>query len=341
MTPASPSDRLARGPPARAAPAAGGGWRREKPLPAHDRRPHPGIFRGLAACLLAISTGAAATLLAPSPAQGQADPAARAMNQPVEPFRILGNLYYVGASDVTAFVISTDRGLILLDGGFSETAPQIRDNIARLGFRLGDVRILLNSHAHSDHAGGLAQLKAWTGARLLASVGDAPLLAAGGHGDPVFGNKLPFPPVAVDHLLRDGEPVRLGDTTLTAHVTAEHTPGCTTWTMRVADAGRRYDVVFVCSTTVLPGVRLADRPTYPGIQEDFARTFAALAALPCDVFLGSHASFYDGIAKARRLRAGEQPNPFVDPQGYRAYLVRAEAAFRDRLKAERGAVTPP
>jgi metallo-beta-lactamase class B len=263
------------------------------------------------------------------------------MNQPVEPFRILGNLYYVGASDVTAFLISTDRGLIVLDGGFSETAPQIRDNIARLGFKLHDVKILLNSHAHFDHAGGLAQLKAWTGARLLASGGDAPQLAAGGHGDPFFGNKLPFPPVTVDRLLRDGELVTLGDATLTAHLTPGHTRGCTTWTMRVAEDGRRYDVVFVCSTTILAGYRLADHPTYPGIREDFARTFAALAALPCDVFLGSHASFYDGIDKARRLRAGERPNPFIDPQGYRAYLARAEAAFRERLKAERGTVTPP
>jgi metallo-beta-lactamase class B len=274
-------------------------------------------------------------LLAPPPVQGQTDAASRAMNQPVEPFRILGNLYYVGASDIATFLISTSHGLILLDGGYRETAAQIRDNVARLGFQLRDVKILLNSHAHEDHAGGLAQLKAWTGARLLASAGDAPLLAAGGHGDPFFGDTHPFPPVVVDHQLRDGEAVTLGGATLTAHVTAGHTRGCTTWTMQVADAGKSYDVVFVCSTSVLTGYRLRDHPTYPGIQADFARTFAVLAALPCDVFLGSHAQFYDGLAKARRLRAGEKPNPFIDPQGYRAYVTRAEAAFRDRLQAER------
>jgi metallo-beta-lactamase class B len=284
--------------------------------------------------LLAAALGAAA-LLAPARLASQADPASRANDQPVAPYRILGNLHYVGASDVTSFVLATNRGLILIDGGFVETAPQIRDNLARLGFKLRDVKILLNSHAHFDHAGGLAQLKAWTGARLFASAGDAPLLEAGGRGDPFFGDKLRFPPVKVDHLLRDGEAVTLGDTTLIAHLTPGHTRGCTTWTTRVAEGGRRYDVVFVCSTSVLPGYRLVDRPTYPGIADDFARTFATLAALPCDVFLASHASFYGGSEKARRLREGAQPNPFVDPRGYRAFVARAEAAYRERLDGER------
>jgi metallo-beta-lactamase class B len=190
-------------------------------------------------------------------------------------------------------------------------------------------------HAHYDHAGGLAQLKAWTGARLLASAGDAPLLEAGGRGDPLFGDTLPFPPVKVDHLLRDGEAVTLGDTTLVAHLTPGHTRGCTTWTTRVAEGGRLYDVVFVCSTTVLPGYRLIDHPTYPGIAGDYARTFATLAALPCDVFLGSHASFYDGSGKARRLREGAKPNPFIDPRGYRAYVAQSVAAYREQLARER------
>ncbi len=126
----------------------------------------------------------------------------------------------------------------------------------------------------------------------------------------------------------------LGSTTLVAHLTPGHTPGCTTWTMRAAEGGTTYDVVFACSTTVLPSYRLTDRPTYPGIAADYAHSFAVLAALPCDVFLGSHASFYDGAEKARRLRAGERPNPFVDPQGYRRYVARAEAAYRERLAAE-------
>jgi metallo-beta-lactamase class B len=160
-------------------------------------------------------------------------------------------------------------------------------------------------------------------------------LEAGGRADPLFGDTLPFPPVKVDHLLRDGEAVTLGNTTLIAHLTPGHTRGCTTWTTRVAEGGRHYDVVFVCSTTVLPGYRLLDHPTYPGIADDYARTFATLAALPCDVFLGSHASFYDGSGKARRLREGAKPNPFVDPQGYRAYVAQSAAAYRERLARER------
>jgi metallo-beta-lactamase class B len=299
--------------------------------------------RGCCGCLLAAALGGGAVLAPPPRLAAQADPTSRSWNQPVEPYRIAGNLFYVGASDVTSFLIATDRGLIVLDGGFAETAPQIRDNIARLGFSPRDVKILLNSHAHYDHAGGLAQLKAWTGARLLASAADAPRLAQGGRGDPLFGDSLPFPAVTADRIVRDREAVTLGGTTLVAHLTPGHTAGCTTWTMQVTDGGRRLDVVFVCSTSVLPGYRLIDRPTYPGIAEDYARTFAALAALPCDVFLASHASFFGGLDKARRLRQGASPNPFVDPQGYRAYLASAEAAFRERLAAERThpAASPP
>jgi|HubBroStandDraft_3_1064219.scaffolds.fasta_scaffold15207_2 metallo-beta-lactamase class B len=266
-----------------------------------------------------------------APACAQADAASRSRNQPVEPFRILANLYYVGASDITSFLITTPQGHILLDGGFAETAPLIRRGIEKLGFRLQDVKILLNSHAHFDHAGGLAELQRLSGAQLMASAGDAPLLARGGKGDPLFGDQLTFPPVEVSRLVHDGESVSLGGVSLVAHVTAGHTPGCTTWSLRLDDGGRSRDVVFVCSTTVLPGMRLAERPTYPTIAADYARTFHTLRALPCDVFLASHGSFFDLEPKARRLAAGERPNPFIDPAGYRAYLDRMEKTFRDEL----------
>jgi metallo-beta-lactamase class B len=284
-----------------------------------------------------MAAAALAPLLAAAVLHAQADPAMRAMNQPVEPYRIIGNVHYVGASDITSFLIDTGSGLILLDGGFVETAPQIRDNVARLGKSLRDVKILLNSHAHSDHAGGLAQLKAWTGAQLLASAGDAPQLAAGGRQDPSLGAKFFFPPVRADRLVRDGERVTLGSTVLTAHLTPGHTPGCTSWTLQTEEGGKRYDVVFVCSASVLDQYRLVTAPTYPGIAADYAHTFAVLAALPCDVFLGAHAQFFHGLEKASRLRAGETPNPFIDPQGYRAYVTAAEAAFRKRLAAEQAA----
>jgi metallo-beta-lactamase class B len=265
------------------------------------------------------------------PAGAQRDATSRSWNQPVAPFRILGNVYYVGANEITAFLITTPRGHILLDGGFVETAPLIRRGIEKLGFKLADVKILLNSHAHFDHAGGLAELQRLSGARLLASAGDAPLLERGGKGDPLFADELTFPPVKVSHVVQDGETVSLGGVDLVAHLTAGHTPGCTTWSLRTADGGEPRDVVFVCSTTVLPGMRLADKPTYPGIAAAYERTFGLLRALPCDVFLASHGSFFHLEDKARRLAQGERPNPFVDPAGYRAYLDRMEKTFRDEL----------
>jgi len=271
--------------------------------------------------------------LATGPAHAQAS-ASGSMNQPAEPYRILGNLYYVGASDVTSFLIATPAGLILIDGGFAETVPMIRKNVETLGFKMADVKILLNSHAHFDHAGGLAAIKKQTGARLAASQADAALLANGGLGDHLFGDKYPYEPVTADRILKDGDRVELGGTALTAHLTPGHTKGCTTWTMKVAEGGKSYDVVFVCSTSVLPDVSLVNNAKYPNVAADFEQTFRTLRGLPCDVFLGSHASFYNGLEKAARLRKGADPNPFIDPAGYKAYLARSEKAFRERLAAE-------
>src|SRR6202035_702212 len=191
------------------------------------------------------------------------------------------------------------------------------------------------SYAHYDHAGGLAELKKETGAKLVASERDAPLLAAGGKGDFRWGDELTFPLVQADRTVHDGEQVTLGDATLTAHLTPGHTKGCTTWTMRVEDAGSHYDVVFVGSPTINPGVRLAVDPSYPGIAEDYATTFRVLKSLPCDVFLGAHGSFFGLSEKILRLKKGAGPNPFLDPQGYRAFVTRSEKVYLDQLKSER------
>jgi metallo-beta-lactamase class B len=276
----------------------------------------------------------AALFLLPALACAQADETSRSWNQPVEPFRIAGNLYYVGASDITSYLITTPEGHILLDGGFVETAPMIRENVKKLGFRIEDVKILLSSHAHYDHAGGLAALKEMTGARFFSSAADAPAHARGGKDDPVLGNRSVYLPVQADRLLQDGDTATLGGTTLVAHVTAGHTQGCTTWTMKVDDGGRKLDAVFICSTSVLPETRLTKNPSYPGIADDYARTFRVLRELPCDLFLASHGSFYNLKDKAERLRKGEGPNPFIDPEGYRQYVDRNEKAFRDRLARE-------
>lgn len=270
----------------------------------------------------------------------QQDAVSRSWNQPVEPFRIAGNLYYVGASDVTAFLLTSPQGHVLLDGGFVETAPLIRDSIRKLGFRLEDVKILLNSHAHQDHAGGLAALKGWTGARLVAGARDAALLAAGGKGDFRFGDTLTFPPVRADRTVGDGETVRLGGITLTAHATPGHTQGCTTWSTTVEDRGARRPVVFVCSASVNPGVVLTGMPGYPEIAADYERTFATLKALPAEVFLAPHGAMFGLQEKAAALRARTDPaapNPFVDPAGYRGYVESSEARFRELLARDRAA----
>jgi len=277
-------------------------------------------------------------LLASSPlVHAQSDPTSRSWNQPVEPYRIAGNVYYVGASDITSFLITTPAGHILLDGGFVETAPRIEANIKKLGFKLADVKILLSSHAHFDHAAGLAELKRATGAKFAASEKEAPLLARGGKGDFLFGDENTFPPIQADRILHDGDTVTLGGTTLTAHLTPGHTMGNTTWTMKTKEGNKTYDVVFAPSLSILDGVSLTKNVSYPEIGEDYAKTFRVLKAFPCDVFLASHASFYSGLDKAERLRKRAKENPFIDPQGYREYLARMEKKYQEQLQKERGA----
>jgi metallo-beta-lactamase class B len=275
-----------------------------------------------------------ALLLLTSAALSQSDPEARSWNQPVVPFRIIGNIYYVGASDVTSYLIVTPAGDILLDGGFAETAPQIEANIHKLGFKLHDVKFLLNSHAHYDHCGGLAELKQRTGAKLVAMTGDAPVLASGGRKDFYFGgSKQLFPPVQPDRVIRDGDTVELGDVTITAHLTAGHTRGDTTWTMTTEDADKTYHVVFVGSMSVLSGYRFVKPESYPGIAADYEKSFQVLKSLPCDVFLAPHGSMFNLTEKRKALAKGAQPNPFIDPAGYQDYVAGAEHDFETAKSA--------
>jgi metallo-beta-lactamase class B len=260
----------------------------------------------------------------------QADAESRSWNQPVKPFRIIGNIYYVGASDVTSYLIVTPKGHILLDSGFVETVPQIQRNIAQLGFKLRDVKILINSHAHYDHAGGLAKLKQLTGAKLIVSAADAKLLAAGGKGDFAFADKFTYPPVKADRLVDDWDEIMLGGVKLVAHVTPGHTRGSTTWTTKVQDGAKEYNVVFAGSTSA-PGYKLVDNEKYPTIVEDYLLTFWHLRALPCDVFLAPHGMFFSLKEKSKLLAEGKQPNPFIDPEGYENYLKDSEAEFRKKL----------
>ena len=285
---------------------------------------------------VAVLIAAFLFVLNPDPAFAQADDASRAMNQPVKPYRVIANIYYVGASDVSSFLITTPDGHILLDSGFIETVPQIKQNLAQLGFRLEDIKILLNSHAHYDHAGGFAELKRLTGAKLMTSEGDIPLLAAGGKGDPNFGDRFSFEPVKPDRVLRDGDKVELGGVTMVARMTPGHTKGCTSWTMKIKDGERQYDVVFVGSTSA-PGYKLVNNAGYPGIVADYEKTFRLLKSLPCDVFLAAHGQFYNMLEKAKLAEQGKTPNPFIDPEGYRRYLDASEKSFRKLLASQSGA----
>lgn len=257
-------------------------------------------------------------------------------NQPSAPFRIADGLYYVGSSDMASLLVTTPEGHILIDAGYPETVPIIQANVAALGLGVSDIEMLLNTQAHFDHAGGFAAMKQLTGARLMVSEPDADVIERGGRGDFLFGDRNPFPPAHVDRRLKDGDQIRLGGVVLTGHVTGGHTKGCTTWTSDVTDKGRTYHVVDVGGTSVLDGMRLRGMPTYPSIGTDFERAFRTLKALPCDIFLGAHASYFDGQAKAARLRADpDGSNPFIDPDGYLAFVDRAEQRFKELQAAER------
>ena len=258
----------------------------------------------------------------------------QAWRRPFEPFRIIGNIHYVGTEELGAFLITTPEGHILLDGGLPESAVMIQQSIRALGFAVEDVKYLLNSQAHFDHVGSLAGLEAASGAQVLVMAGDEQVVAHGGRGDYLFGDREMFPPVAVDRVLRDGDLVSLGGTTLTAHHTPGHTRGSTTWTVTVTEGGRDYRVVFPASTTVNPGTRLLGAPSYTGIRQDFERTFAVLERLEPDVFLAAHASFFGLAGKRARQKAGAAVNPFIDPDGYRQLTARKKRDFEAVLKAQ-------
>jgi metallo-beta-lactamase class B len=260
----------------------------------------------------------------PWPAHAQIDAATRAgWNRPVAPFRIVENIYYVGASEVSSFLIVGDKGAFVLDGGLPESAPIIARNIRELGFRLGDVKILINSHAHFDHAGGLAELKRLSGAKMYASRADSVTLASGRHANPSGHAPSVFPQVSVDHTVEDGEVVRLGKLELTAHLTPGHTRGCTSWTMRAGE----HAVLFHCSTT-FPGYRLVDNPDYPEIARDYERSFATLRSLDCDVLLAPHGSFFQ---LSERMR----DHNFVDRAGCRAFIEKGATEFARELARQR------
>jgi metallo-beta-lactamase class B len=252
----------------------------------------------------------------------------RQWNTHVAPFTVIGNIHYVGVEGLSSFLITTPSGHFLLDGGLPQTAPQIIANIERLGYRIEDVRYLLNSHAHYDHAGGLARLQRESGAEMIASAADRAALEAGRfpYGPSASVN---FPPVRVDRVIADGETLRLGGVVLTAHLTPGHTPGCTSWSMDVIGAdGVRRRVLFHCSTTVA-GQSLSP-PAYPAIVADFEQTFRRLRDMNVDVLLTNHPGFAD-LAERRARQLSGDANAFVDPAALDALNDALERAFREEL----------
>jgi metallo-beta-lactamase class B len=252
---------------------------------------------------------------------------------PLEPFKISANLYYVGSQDLAAYLVVTPDGNILINANLVSSPAQIRHSIEQLGFRWADTKILLNSQAHYDHTAGAAEVLRETHARYMVMDGDVEVITTGGTTD--FNARLPhFPPARVDRTLHDNDTVTLGGTTLTAHKTAGHTRGCTTWTMQTHDGGRTLNVVIVGGWSSNPGVALVPshgKPTaYPGITTDFDRAFATLKALSCDIFLGAHGVYFDLLTKHDRM-ATVGSSVWIDPDGYSKAVAEHEADYRQEL----------
>jgi metallo-beta-lactamase class B len=276
-------------------------------------------IRGISALVVAfliISVGCAF---------GQAP--ARDWNKPFPPHKVIGNVYFVGTGELGSFLITTPEGHVLINSDFESTVPFIKANVEKLGFKFTDVKILLGSHAHGDHMEGDALVKELTGAKVMAMEQDVPALRKMKPG----GKEHP-----IDRILKDGDQVKLGGTTLVAHLTAGHTKGCTTWTLKTQEAGKTYDVLILGSIGVNPGYILVNNKDYPQIADDYIRSFKVLRPMHVDVFLASHGSFYNLDGKYPKLgKDGE--NPFIDPAGFQAHIDLKEKEFYTELEKQKKA----
>ena len=278
---------------------------------------------------------AAATMAFTAPATAQRNN----WGTPTEPFRIIDNLYYVGTEGLASYLIVGPQGNILIDGAIPEAVPQIEANIAKLGFKLSDTKILLNTHAHYDHSGGLAQLKKDTGAPLQAMEGDVSALEGGFYLGSETVKAMSAPPVKVDKVLHDGDKVALGSITLTANLTPGHTRGCTSWGLTVKDGGKSYDALIFCSATVAAN-RITPPPQYEGIIADYRKTFAKAKTMKVDIPLAPHPEFFQMLQKRDKSKADPKgPNPFIAPGEFKPFIEKAEADFEKTLKERTEAAT--
>jgi metallo-beta-lactamase class B len=256
-------------------------------------------------------------------------------NKPTEPFKMIGNVYYVGTDGLASYLITSPQGHILVDTVMPEATSQIKASIEKLGFKVADIKYLVNTHAHIDHTGGLAEMKAASGAQMVAGEADKPLLEGGYYPGAKEDTALAFPPVKVDRTVREGDKVTVGDVTLIARETPGHSPGCTSWEFSVKDGDAMRSVLIFCSGTVALN-RLVPNPTYSGIVADYRKTFARAKDVKVDVLLAPHPEMYRMQDKRAMLSDGA-PNPFVNPGEFNAYAATLEKAFEDALAKQTAA----
>lgn len=256
--------------------------------------------------------------------------------EPFPPFKIAGNLYYVGSKGLANYLITTPKGHILINSDMEENVPLIRTSVEKLGFKFTDIKILLISHAHWDHDGASDTIKNLTGAKYMVMDADVSVVESGGKADFHYGNDPTslYKPTKVDRVLHDGDEVELGGTVLVAHLTPGHTKGCTTWTLKVVDGGKTYNVVIIGSPNVNPGYRLVNNSGYPRIAEDYEKTFQVLKSLPCDIFLGAHGNYFGLETKYPRFK-DEGLSVFIDPAGYKKYVEDKEQEFKKELAKQK------
>jgi metallo-beta-lactamase class B len=256
--------------------------------------------------------------------------------EPFPAFHVAGNLYYVGSKGLANYLITTPQGNILINSDLESNVPMIKASIEKLGFKFEDTKILLISHAHWDHDAGSAKIKEMTGASYMVMDADVPVVESGGKADFQYGDNpnYLYPPAKVDRVLHDGDEVRLGGAVLVAHLTPGHTKGCTTWTMKVTEGGKTYNVVIIGSPNVNPGYKLVHNKNYPQIAEDYERMWTVLKLLPCDIFLGAHGGYFELEQKYPLIKEGA-PNPFIDPAGYKNFVSQKEQDFLAELEKQR------
>lgn len=264
-----------------------------------------------------------------------------ATDPPFPPFRIAGNLFYVGGSGHGAYLIATPQGLILINSNYADSTPIIRKSVEQLGFKFSDMKILLISHSHVDHSGGSWEVIKETGARYEVMEGDAENVESGNKTDYFYGDKPDiehYPPTHVDRVLHDGDTVELGGVVLTAHLTPGHTKGTTTWTFDETEGGRVLHVVIMGGPTLNRGMQMINNPKYPDLVEDYEKGFAVLRKLPCDIPLGAHDWYFDLHPKYDRWKAGDK-NAFVDPAGCKAFIDKSQAQFEAELQKQKAGET--